>query len=363
MSISPALVIGTGLVGASVGRALVRAGRQVHLQDAWTAHAQVAAGLGAGTMEPPVRSQIGLVVAAVPPQALPQVIADALGAYPNATVTDVGSVKAGVLHQLWDGVGDLARYVGSHPMAGSQLSGPLAARADLFRGRTWVITPHRRSSAAAVADVEELVGISGADSVRMDVEVHDAAVARVSHLPHLMAVLTAQALNDTPRDHLRLAGQGLRDVTRIAASSPALWHEILGANATALLPELHAVAGRLSDLIGSIDGDRAAGLRPHLERGLAGTRQIPGKHGGAAVEYRHIVTEIPDTPGALSRLFADVGQAGVNVEDISIEHDPVRQLGYLSLAVQPEQAEKLFATMTASGWSPSYAAGDAEDDA
>jgi prephenate dehydrogenase len=358
VSISPVLVIGTGLVGTSVGHALAQAGQQVHLHDARTAHAQVAAGLGAGTMDPPVPSQVGLVVAAVPPRALPQVIANALTTYPNAAVTDVGSVKAGVLHQLWNTVEDLGRYVGSHPMAGSQLSGPLTARADLFRGRTWVVTPHRRSNPAAVAAVEEMIAFTGADPVRMDVDVHDAAVARVSHLPHLMSVLTAQRLNDTPPEQLRLAGQGLRDVTRIAGSSPALWHEILAANAAALLPELHAVADQLSDLISSIETDQSGNLRPHLDLGLTGIGQIPGKHGGAVVEYRYIVAEIPDTPGALTRLFADVGQVGVNVEDISIEHDPVRQVGYLSLAVQPEQAAKLFTSMTDSGWSPSYAEDD-----
>lgn len=360
MSISPALIIGTGLVGASVGCALTQAGHQVHLSDARTAHAQVAAGLGAGTVDPPVTAEIGLVIVAVPPEPLPEVIATALADYPQATVADVGSVKAGVLHMLWESGADVSRYVGSHPMAGSQLSGPLTAHPNLFCDRSWVVTPHRRSATGAIADVEQLVAVCGAQSVRMDVAVHDAAVARVSHLPHLMSVLTAQRLNDTPPDQLRLAGQGLRDVTRIAASNPALWQQILGANAGALLPELRAVAGQLSDLIDSIESDQATGARPLLDRGLAGTQRIPGKHGGAPGHYRHLVIEIPDAPGALTRLFADVGRAGVNVEDISIEHDQARQVGYLSLAVEPGQAETLLASVTASGWSPGYAADEGD---
>jgi prephenate dehydrogenase len=351
MRISPAVVIGTGLVGASVGCALTKAGHQVHLEDRNPSHAQVAAGVGAGTVEPAVPEQVALVVVAVPPAALAGVIVDALRRFPAACVTDVGSVKAGVLHALWDSDGDVSRYVGSHPMAGSQFSGPLTARADLFTDRTWVIAPHRRSAPAATAAVTELVRVCGAQPVTMDVEVHDAAVARVSHLPHLISVLMAGHLTDVPAEQLQLAGQGLRDVTRIAGSDPGLWQQILGANSAAVLPELRAVQQQLGALITAIEQDRTAGARPHLERGVAGTRRIPGKHGTAPVQYRQLVLEIPDAPGALSRLFADVAEAGINVEDIAIQHDPDRQVGYLSLSVAPSEAEPLVQTMTAAGWS------------
>lgn len=345
-----AVVIGAGLVGASVGAALTKAGHRVHLEDRIASHAQVAAGVGAGTTAPAVPEQVDLVIVAVPPNALPTVIIDALGRFPHATVTDVGSVKAGVLNALWDSGSDVTRYVGSHPMAGSQFSGPLTARANLFTDRSWVITPHRKSSAAATAAVRDLVRTCGAHEVIMDVEVHDAAVARVSHLPHLMSVLMAGHLNETPPEQLQLAGQGLRDVTRIAGSDPDLWQQILGANSAAVLPELRAVHERLAELITAIETDRTSGVRPHLDRGQAGTRLIPGKHGAAPVQYRQLVVEIPDTPGALSRLFADVGEAGVNVEDIAIQHDPEREVGYLSLAVAPERGEELIDYMTEAGW-------------
>ncbi|QDP96919.1 prephenate dehydrogenase [Microlunatus elymi] len=368
MTISPAVVIGTGLVGASVGCALTAAGHRVHLEDRSLSHARVAAGVGAGTLDPAVGTEVALVVVAVPPNALAPVIIDGLHRFPYATVTDVGSVKAGVLNALWDSDADVARYVGSHPMAGSQFSGPVTARADLFTDRTWVIAPHRKSAQAATDTVRELVRACRAQEVIMDVDVHDAAVARVSHLPHLMSVLMAGRLTEVPAEQLQLAGQGLRDVTRIAGSDPGLWQQILGANSGALLPELRAIQDQLGELIKAIEDDRAgrpeparrngqdgtgAGaseLRPHLERGVAGTRRIPGKHGAAPVQYRRLVVEIPDTPGALSRLFAGVGQAGVNVEDIAIQHDPDRQLGYLSLAVDPDQADALSTAMTAAGW-------------
>jgi len=345
------VVVGAGLVGASIGCALSVHGFTVHLVDASPSHALVAAELGAGTVSPPDPDTVDLVVAAVPPLALPEVVVDALARYPQATVTDVGSVKAGLLAALWHSGIDLSRYVGSHPMAGSQYSGPMTARADLFEDRTWVITPHRRSAASSVELVSRMVSACGARAVVMDVDDHDAAVARVSHLPHLMAVLMAGHLHSVPAEHLALAGQGLRDVTRIAGSDPGLWEQILTANATAVLAELRAVAEELDTVISAIQTPGTGDLRTQLTRGVGGTRRIPGKHGAAAVTYTQVVVEIPDAPGALGRLFALVGEAGVNVEDVSIEHDQVKQIGYLWLAVDPTQAPGLVLAMTDHGWS------------
>jgi prephenate dehydrogenase len=185
----------------------------------------------------------------------------------------------------------------------------------------------------------------------MDVDDHDAAVARVSHLPHLMSVLVAGHLTGVPDGDLMLAGQGLRDVTRIAGSDPGLWEQILGANSRAVLEELRDVHDQLSLLIKAVEAALTTDeLRSQLERGVAGTRKIGGKHGAAAVKYSEVVVAIPDSPGALARLFADVSAAGVNVEDISIEHDPVLQVGYLALSVAPEHADGLIETMLSHGW-------------
>ena len=346
-----AVVIGTGLIGAGLALALTAAGHTVHLQDRTSSHARVAAGLGAGVLDEPEPDVVDLVVVAVPPAAIAEVVRQSLQTYPHATVTDVGSVKAGVLDALWDGDVDLGRYVGSHPMAGSQHSGPVTARADLFEGRTWVVAPHRRSSEDSVQRVLALVRACAAREVVMDVDDHDAAVARVSHLPHLMSVLMAGHLTAVPPSDLLLAGQGLRDVTRVAGSDPGLWQQILSANATAVLAELRAVSDELTGLIRSLESGTASGeLEEQLARGVDGTRRIPGKHGAAPATYRQVVVEIPDTPGALGRLFAEVGAAGVNVEDIAIEHDQDREVGYLGLSVAPEQADELIATMLAGGW-------------
>lgn len=345
--LSPALVIGTGLVGASVAHALTRAGLTVHLQDKVSSHARVAASRGAGTTAAPDPAAVRLVVVAVPPEALPKVIARSLATYPHATVTDVGSVKGTVLSALRRTDADLSRYVGSHPMAGSQHVGPLTARGDLFVDRTWVITPHDTSAAHAVLDVQELASLCGARRVTMGAAHHDEAVAQVSHLPHLVSVLVAGRLTELPAEHLRLAGQGLRDVTRIAGSDPGLWQQIIGANAVAVRSELVALQADLADLIAGLE---AGDVGPALARGLDGTRALPGKHGLSSTSYAHVVVEIPDAPGALARLFRDIETAGVNIEDLSIDHDLEREVGWLSVQVAPERADELTAAMTDAGW-------------
>ena len=345
------VVVGAGLVGASVGHALSAAGWRVHLVDAVPSHAVVAAGLGAGSAEPAEPTEVGLVVVAVPPRVIADVVGECLGTYPAATVTDVGSVKAGVLDALWERPVDLTRYVGSHPMAGSHHSGPVTADGELFVDRTWVVTPHRKSAQESVDLVVEVVRACRARLVMLDVDDHDAAVARVSHLPHLVSVLMAGHLTDVPDEDLVLAGQGLRDVTRIAGSDPGLWQQILGANASAVLRELRQVAVSLDRLISAVEtGPSDPALARELERGVDGTRRIPGKHGTAPVPYEQVVVSIPDEPGALARLFSDVEAAGVNVEDIAIEHDASRQVGYLTLSVQPERAEGLAVVMRDGGW-------------
>jgi len=346
-TLSPALVIGAGLVGASVAHALTRAGVTVHLTDAATSHARVAASRGAGTTAAPDPAEVQLVVVAVPPEALAKVIVKALRAYPAATVTDVGSVKGTVLAALRKTDADLSRYVGSHPMAGSQRVGPLTANADLFIDRTWVVTPHDTSAAHAVLAVQELATLCGARRVTMGAAHHDEAVAQVSHLPHLMSVLVAGTLTRLPAEHLRLAGQGLRDVTRIAGSDPKLWQQIIGANSAAIRRELVEIQSELVEMVQALD---AGDLTPLLERGLEGTRALPGKHGLSSVSYAHVVVEIPDAPGALARLFRDIEAAGVNVEDLSIDHDLEREVGWLSVQVAPERAAELTEAMTGSGW-------------
>lgn len=348
-ALSPAVVIGAGLIGASVGRALTTSGVEVHLVDKMPSNANVAATIGAGTTDPVPAADVSLVVVAVPPGWLVEVITQALQRYPNAVVTDVGSVKSKVLHELWELPGlDLSRYVGSHPMAGTQHAGPLTASATLFVDRTWVLTPHRASSERAIEAVRELARRCGASVVLFDVDDHDTAVAQVSHVPHVMSVLTAGQLTGVPPEHLRLAGPGVRDVTRIAGSDPGLWRQILSANAHAVRVELEQVRDRLDLLLERLDDPDS--VEQILQRGRDGTRALPGKHGLVAIDYCQVVVELPDSPGTLGRLFREIDALGINVEDLSIEHDPVRTAGYLAVSVVRDQADDLREHMISAGW-------------
>ena len=225
----------------------------------------------------------------------------------------------------------LARYVGSHPMAGSERSGPLAASAALFDGRPWAVTPHAGSDPAAVALVVALAEICRSTVVELSPDEHDRAVARTSHLPHLLAVLVAGRLAEAPEAHLALSGQGVRDVTRVAGSDPALWQQIVAANAVAVLELLGEVRGELDALISAVSAGERDALAALLTRGVAGTQAIPGKHGGPVRATASVFVSVPDHPGELARLFADAGAIGVNIEDVRIDHDPGRDTGLVEL--------------------------------
>jgi prephenate dehydrogenase len=338
--------VGSGLLGTSLGLALRRRDVDVLLSDVVPEHVRTASGLGAGRAYTGV--PVGLVVVAVPPDHVGAEVARML-AETGGLVTDVGSVKTAPLRAL-DGVPGLERYAGGHPMAGSEQSGPLAASPTLFDGRPWAVTPHAGSSAAATAAVEALARLAGASVVRLTPEEHDSAVARTSHLPHLLSVLVAGRLAEAPVDHLALSGQGVRDVTRVAAGDPRMWQQIVSGNAAAVAGLLTQVRDQLDALIGAVTTDDRASLREILERGVAGTQAIPGKHGGPSRPTASVFVSVPDHPGELARLFADAGTSGVNIEDVHIDHDPARETGLVELVVDATRSEHLHGSLESRGW-------------
>ena len=345
----PVEIVGTGLLGTSIGLACRRAGIEALLGDTADEHLRTASGLGAGrARRDGDRPQ--LVVVAVPPDHLGSEIVAALRRT-DAVVTDVGSIKSEPLRAVAEQApGLVERYVGGHPMAGSERSGPLAASAALFDGRPWAVTPHDEAAAGAVALVEELARVCGAVPVHLDPGEHDRAVARISHLPHLLAVLVAGRLAGAPEAHLALSGQGVRDVTRVAGGDPALWQQIVTLNAQALRSLLAEVREELDVLQNALtDGDRDV-LGALLARGVAGTEAIPGKHGGPARATRSVFVSVPDHPGELARLFADAGEVGVNIEDVHIDHDPGRPVGLVELLVEEARAEHLLASLESRDW-------------
>jgi len=347
------LIVGSGLMGTSVALALRAKGTEVWVSDRDEATARLAADLGAGTVVPDLRDAKGIAevaVLAVPPAA----VAAALSAAQECAVanwyTDVASVKELPVTMARELGCDLESYVPGHPLAGRERHGPAAARADLFLGRTWALCPLPETSPDAVAAVTALTLACGADPVQTDPATHDRWVALVSHAPHLVAVAMAAQLapSAVPGDALRLAGQGLRDVTRIAAGDSALWRQILLANAGPVAEVVAAVAADLADAARALaSSEDVAGL---LDRGRAGVARIPGKHGGQQRHFTVVQVVIADQPGELARLFNAAGAAGVNIEDVRIEHSPGLPVGVAELSVRPEQAATLLDAMRAGGW-------------
>jgi prephenate dehydrogenase len=354
----PVRVVGTGLLGTSIGIGLAARGVDVVLADPSPSALALARDLGAGRLPADGDPEPALVVVAAPPDVTADVVLAELAAWPRAVVTDVASVKAGPLARVRAAGADLHRYVPGHPLAGRERSGAVAARGDLFVGRPWVLSP--TDSPQATTAVQDLVLDLGATPVVLDAAAHDEAVALVSHVPQVAASLVAARLREAAPSAVDLAGQGLRDVTRIAASDPVLWVQILGANAGPVAAVLRALRDDLDEVLSALEalaadtGGGAPGARAALARAIAagndGHARIPGKHGSAPTTYATVTVVVPDRPGELGRLFSDMGETGVNLEDLHLEHSPGQPVGLAELSVLPSAREKLETSLRERGW-------------
>jgi prephenate dehydrogenase len=356
------VVIGAGLIGTSIALALREREVEVLLADRDAASVRLAVELGAGTALPDETEEpADLAVIAVPPAAVAATLRDAQKRGLAKVFTDVASVKAAPLTEAAELGCDLKTFVAGHPLAGRERSGPAAARADLFLGRPWVLCPTPAAGAEAAATVTALARACGAEPLTMDPEGHDRAVALISHAPHVVSAAMAARLSDGSDVALGLSGQGVRDVTRIAAGDPKLWIGILAANAAPVADVLEGVASDLalaaSALRAGSDAGRAGAdaaaelVADLLRRGNAGRVKIPGKHGGRQSRYAIVSVLIPDRPGELALLFQAAGVAGVNIEDVVIEHSPGRPVGVVELSVRLEAAERLAGELRSRGWS------------
>lgn len=354
-----ALVIGTGLIGTSAALALTQRGVTVHLADHDPEQARTAAALGAGTDAAP-EGPVDLAIVAAPPAHVAALLADAMRRGLARGYLDVASVKGGPRREL-EALGlDLGAYLGTHPMSGREKSGPLAATGDLFEGRPWVLTPTRDTDTEVLNLALELVSHCRAVPVVMDADAHDRAVALVSHMPHLVSSMVAARLEHADEAAVRLCGQGIRDVTRIAASDPRMWIDILSANPGPVADLLADVAADLDETVGALralqssDEDKrrvgGTGIEAMLRRGNAGQVRVPGKHGSAPRAYETVVVLIDDQPGQLARIFADAGRAGVNIEDVRIEHATGQQAGLVQLMVEPGAVPALADALRERGW-------------
>jgi len=335
----PVLIVGSGLLGTSVGLALRRAGVDVFLSDTDERVLTEAVARGAGE-EWSEGVVVSLVVVAVPPTSAGAVMAAAT-THEDATITDVTSVKSATLEAARSLGADANRLVGGHPMAGRETSGPGAARHDLFDDRPWVITPLPESDPDRVQQVVDLAMTCGAVPFLMDPQEHDRAVALTSHAPQVISSLLAARLLDADDQSVSVSGQGLRDMTRIAESDPGLWQEILAANADSVADVLDAFALDLHGVVEDLRGGEGRVVEQTLARGNAGRDRVPGKHGDAATAYDVVTAIVKDEPGELASLFVAAGKLGVNLEDVRIDHVLGRPSGLIELSVRPDVSERL----------------------
>lgn len=345
-------IVGAGLLGTSLGLALARQSVIATLEDQSKANLRLAIEYGAGVEKGP---EPDLVIVCVPPDLTTDVVLEQLNKHPSAIVTDVASVKSKIASEVATALpNDAHRYIGSHPMAGREKGGPSAARADLFFARPWIITPGESSSSEAIELIRDVALRLGALPVELSALEHDRAVALVSHLPQLVASLLANRLNLGSAEQLNLAGQGLRDTARIAASDPQLWVQIISQNAQAIAPlvdQLKLDLDQLSESVSRIEQPGSlAQIHSILQGGNSGVARIPGKHGGKGTNYQVVTVVIEDAPGALASLLTFIGEIGVNLEDINLEHSPGAPIGLVELQVMPEVATRLSEQLLSNGW-------------
>jgi prephenate dehydrogenase len=343
-------IIGAGLLGASIGLALRDQDVVVTLADASPSAVALASDYGAGVALAPSAPAPDLVVVAVPPDVAMEVTGSALEQFPAATVIDVTSVKAGIYQGLTEAGADTTRFVGTHPMAGRERGGAVSARSDLFTARPWVIC---EGEAGRLSQVESFIRSLGATPITMSALEHDRAVALMSHTPQLLSSVMAARLSDASPVALSLAGGGIRDVTRIAASDPALWIQIVQANAEAISEYLQGVKADVDRLLGALGDLGAAGSRSTiaelLQAGNAGVSQLPGKH-GVSTTFASLIVVIDDTPGQLAKLLTQLGDWGVNLEDLRLEHSPGANVGFADLTVKKDVVAEVEFKLIESGW-------------
>jgi prephenate dehydrogenase len=352
-------IVGTGLIGTSIAMAAARAGCIVR---GWDIDAGVAARAAArsaltacATAEEAV-TDADLVIVCTPIGAVASSVANALRAAPGAVVADAASIKEHVVAEARAVVDplDLPRYVPSHPLGGSERSGPEHASASVVDGIVWAVTPTDAVEPEAVERLERWIGRIGAQPVRLSPERHDRLVAFASHLPQIASTslmgLAATEEAGEP-EILLLAAGGFRDLTRLAASNPSLWSEILLANRDQVASAIDLYVSRLTAIRDEVLEGRGTDVErtfDEAKRARLGLATKPTVRAGVAV----LQAEIPDEPGALARITAVLGDGRVNIEDLQIVHSPEGGRGTVHVTVASAAAEAAGDVLGAGGYDP-----------
>ena len=337
-------IIGTGLIGASVGLAAKRAG--VGVVEGYDFYENVReAALERGAVDRTVITaeevlDADLVVVAVPVTALRSVLSDALGSS-DATITDVGSTK----RALAGAAGD-ARLVPGHPLAGGATGGPARAAADLFDGATWFLTPAETSDTGRVELVERFVASLGARAVRLDAETHDRILAVTSHLPHALANLLMQSVAAAGDDALGYAGASLREMTRVAGANAGVWADVFVENGDMIADAVADIRNAAEDVERALrTGDRAFFERWIAEAAATRSRMLEYAYRTEARMLNRIRVRVPDKPGVLARITQSLGAAGINIEDFELRHVSPEYGGVLVILVAGADNAELARTL------------------
>ena len=340
--------MGLGLIGGSIGRALRRAGWFVtgdDLHPAVTERALACGAIDSGGHDPSaevtfVATPVGAVVAA----------ARAALQAGSGVVTDVGSVKAGVVAAI-----DHPRFIGGHPMAGSELEGVEGSDPDLFIGAAWVLTPTQGTDPGAYALLHAIVASLGADVVAVEPERHDAIVAVVSHVPHL----TAAALMGVAAGHaehqgalLRLAAGGFRDMTRIAAGHPGIWPDVCADNAEAITSVIDELVTELQRVRSVVAGGRRGELVDTLERARAARLALPARGAPRATDVVEVRIPVSNSPGVLADVTTLAGELGVNVESLETADATEGERGLIVMVVDAAASRRLRDDLLTRGYRP-----------
>jgi len=333
-------VVGTGLIGGSIGLGLRARGWYVTGQDADPARAAQA--LGAGAIDAVgVDPDAQVTFIATPLNAVTSEVAAVFGQSglrPDAVVTDVAGVKGPVVAAVAD-----PRFVGGHPMAGSEQVGLDGADPDLFVGATWVLTPTEGTDPSSYSRLQAVVVSLGAEVVALSPEQHDALVAVVSHVPHLTAATLMNLADHKAEKHaalLRLAAGGFRDMTRIAAGQPGIWPDVCADNAPAIVDAFDTLLTDLTAMRDRVAGGDRAGLLEVLDHAARARRSLPSR-AVRPERLTEIRVPVPDRPGVLAEITTLAGDLGVNISDLEIAHSAEGERGVLVLVVDADGSERL----------------------
>ena len=339
--------MGLGLIGGSIGRALRARGWRVHGTDIDVARMAEAARLGV-IDEAGLDPSAALTFVAVPALAVPDAVKHVLEST-TGLVTDTAGVKASVVASITD-----PRFLGGHPMAGSEQDGLEGADGELFEGAVWVLTPTAETTDDVFATVASAVSSLGAEVVALTPERHDNLVAVVSHVPHLAAATLMTLADERAEEHaalLRLAAGGFRDMTRIAAGHPAIWPDICEENRVAIVEGLDGlIAGlrRVRDVVDRTDRDALLAL---LTRARAARTNLP-THVARPADLAEVRIPIPDRPGAAAEVFTLASELGVNVADFEVYHSAEGAKGIMILLIEATASDLFRGGLIARGFRP-----------